>query len=68
MKVWSLRFLRCVFFQAIPNIFSAGLDIKELYNSDLQRLENFYTAVQDVLLKFLELDFAAAAAINVSPF
>ncbi|XP_013146800.1 PREDICTED: enoyl-CoA delta isomerase 1, mitochondrial-like [Papilio polytes] len=49
---------------AIPNIFSAGLDIKELYNPDLQRLENFYIAVQDVLLKFLELDFAAAAAIN----
>ncbi|KPI97247.1 Enoyl-CoA delta isomerase 1, mitochondrial [Papilio xuthus] len=49
---------------AIPNIFSAGLDIKEFYKPDLQRLENFWSSVQDVFIKLLDLDFATAAAIN----
>ncbi|XP_045536260.1 enoyl-CoA delta isomerase 1, mitochondrial-like, partial [Papilio machaon] len=53
-----------VFTSAIPNIFSAGLDINEFNKPDLQRLENFWSNVQDLFTKVLSLDFATAAAVN----
>lgn len=52
-------------FQSVPTIFSAGLDIMEMYKPDLQRAELFWTTLQDVWLKLFGSKFITAAAINV---
>ncbi|CAH2039449.1 unnamed protein product, partial [Iphiclides podalirius] len=47
-----------------PTVFSAGLDIMEMYKPDLKRAEAFWTTLQDVWLKLFGSNFVTAAAIN----
>lgn len=45
-------------------MFSAGLDIMEMYKPDLERTAKFWTTLQDVWLKLYGSPFATAAAIG----
>lgn len=45
-------------------MFSAGLDILEMYKPDPARLREFWSTLQDVWLKLYGSPFATAAAIN----
>ncbi|XP_045450662.1 enoyl-CoA delta isomerase 1, mitochondrial-like [Melitaea cinxia] len=45
-------------------VFSAGLDIMEMYKPDMKRAEQFWTTLQDVWLKLFGSNFVTAAAIN----
>lgn len=49
---------------AIPTIFSAGLDIREMYQKDESHLRSFWTALQDLWLKLMTTRLATAAAIE----
>ncbi|XP_061714921.1 enoyl-CoA delta isomerase 1, mitochondrial-like [Cydia pomonella] len=49
---------------ASPTVFSAGLDIMEMYKPDLKRAEQFWTTLQEVWIKLFGFKFATAAAIN----
>lgn len=50
---------------SLPTIFSAGLDIMEMYNSDKEKLTNFWSTLQDAWLTLYSMDIPTAAAINV---
>jgi len=45
-------------------VFSAGLDIQEMYNPEPDRCKAFWTALQDVWLKLYGSTYPTAAAIN----
>ncbi|XP_060653264.1 enoyl-CoA delta isomerase 1, mitochondrial-like [Drosophila nasuta] len=47
-----------------PTIFSAGLDIFEMYKPDKERIRAFWTALQDVWLALYGSSVPTAAAIN----
>ncbi|KAJ6643143.1 Enoyl-CoA delta isomerase 1, mitochondrial [Pseudolycoriella hygida] len=47
-----------------PTVFSAGLDLNELYQPDKKRFKAFWTTFQDVWLKLYGSSFPTAAAIN----
>lgn len=47
-----------------PTVFSAGLDIMEMYKPDMKRVENFWTTLQEVWIKLFGSNFITAAAIN----
>ncbi|XP_026316740.1 enoyl-CoA delta isomerase 1, mitochondrial-like [Hyposmocoma kahamanoa] len=47
-----------------PTVFSAGLDIMEMYKPDMQRVEQFWTTLQEVWIKLFGSKFITAAAIN----
>ncbi|XP_039755758.1 enoyl-CoA delta isomerase 1, mitochondrial-like isoform X1 [Pararge aegeria] len=47
-----------------PTVFSAGLDIMEMYKPDMKRAEEFWTTLQDVWFKLYGSSFATAAAVN----
>lgn len=49
-----------------PTVFSAGLDILEMYKPELENGRHFWTQVQEVWLKLYGSSFPTAAAINVS--
>jgi len=49
---------------AIPTIFSAGLDIREMYQKDESHLRSFWTALQDLWIKMMTTRLATAAAIE----
>ncbi|XP_063535335.1 enoyl-CoA delta isomerase 1, mitochondrial-like [Cydia strobilella] len=49
---------------ASPTVFSAGLDIMEMYKPKQKRLEQFWTTLQEVWTKLFGFKFATAAAIN----
>ncbi|GBP79769.1 Enoyl-CoA delta isomerase 1, mitochondrial [Eumeta japonica] len=49
---------------ASPTVFSAGLDIMEMYKPDPKRLETFWVTLQDMWLKLFGASFPTAAAIN----
>lgn len=46
------------------SVFSAGLDIMEMYKPNEKRLKEFWTALQDVWLKLYGSGFATAAAVT----
>jgi Delta3-Delta2-enoyl-CoA isomerase len=48
-----------------PTVFSAGLDIMEMYKPNQERLKEFWTNLQDVWLKLYGSPFPTAAAIHV---
>lgn len=50
---------------SLPTVFSAGLDIMEMYNADKERLINFWQTLQDTWLTLYSLNIPTAAAINV---
>lgn len=47
-----------------PTVFSAGLDIMEMYKPDLKRAESFWKTLQDVWLKLFGSAYPTAVAIN----
>ncbi|XP_031628189.1 enoyl-CoA delta isomerase 1, mitochondrial-like [Contarinia nasturtii] len=47
-----------------PTVFSAGLDILEMYKPDPERVKLFWTTVQEVWLKLYGSVYPTAAAIN----
>jgi len=49
----------------IPNIFSAGLDILEMYDSKPDRIKQFWSALQDFWIKLYGSSKIYIAAINV---
>ncbi|CAH0729935.1 unnamed protein product, partial [Brenthis ino] len=49
---------------ALPTVFSAGLDISELYKPDLKRTEEFYRLLLEAYLKIFDSKFITTAAIN----
>ncbi|XKL63024.1 hypothetical protein PGB90_005388 [Kerria lacca] len=48
----------------IVNIFSAGLDLTEFYKTDIQKLSNFWTTLQNTWLKLYTATFPTVALIN----
>lgn len=48
----------------IPNIFSVGFDVRELYKAETQKLREFWSVVQDVWIKLYGSSYPTAAAIN----
>jgi len=53
---------------SLPTAFSAGLDIMEMYNSDVKRLSNFWHTLQDTWLTLYSLEIPVTAAIQVPIF
>ena len=51
--------------QALPGIFSAGLDIKEMYKSPEERLRKFWSSLQTLWLQLYGSKMASVALINV---
>ncbi|XP_072744638.1 enoyl-CoA delta isomerase 1, mitochondrial isoform X2 [Anoplolepis gracilipes] len=51
---------------SLPTIFSAGLDITEMYNTDKKRLTDFWNMLQDTWLTLYSLNIPVASAINGS--
>lgn len=49
---------------ASPTVFSAGLDIMEMYKPDMKRVETFWSTLQEVWIKLFGSNFITAAAIN----
>lgn len=60
--------LTCLFIciQDSPTVFSAGLDIMEMYKPNQDRVKAFWTAMQDTWLKLYLSKFPTVAVINVS--
>lgn len=55
-----------VSFQAQPKVFSAGLDILEMYGKNPEHYAEFWKSVQDMWLKLYGYRKITIAAINVS--
>ncbi|XP_029177739.1 enoyl-CoA delta isomerase 1, mitochondrial-like isoform X2 [Nylanderia fulva] len=51
---------------SLPTIFSAGLDITEMYTTDKKQLTNFWSTLQDTWLTLYTLNVPVASAINGS--
>lgn len=49
----------------LPTVFSAGLDIMEMYKPDLKRCTEFWHSLQDLFLTLYGMGIPTAAAINV---
>lgn len=49
----------------MPKIFSAGLDIMEMYQPDEARLREFWRALQEVFIKLYGSNMITFAAIGV---
>lgn len=63
MKSHFIKTLMCK--QSSKTVFSAGLDILEMYNPEPERCKAFWTTLQDVWLKLYGSPYPTAAAINV---
>lgn len=53
---------------SLPTVFSAGLDIMEMYTTDTKKLAAFWTTLQDTWLTLYSLTVPIATAINVQNF
>lgn len=62
---WIDYHLNVLQWQSSKTVFSAGLDILEMYKPDPDRCKAFWTALQDVWLKLYGSNYPTAAAINV---
>lgn len=49
---------------ASPTVFSAGLDIMEMYKPNQDRVKKFWTTLQDTWMKLYGTPYATVAAIN----
>ena len=54
--------------QAASTVFSAGLDILEIYKQKPEHVAAFWTTLQDMWLKLFGSSYPTVAAVNVSPF
>ena len=55
-------------FQAVPQIFSAGLDITEMCGKSEEHYAEFWRAVQEMWLTLYSSSMVTIAAVNVSSF
>lgn len=51
--------------QSQPKVFSAGLDILDMYGKSPEHCAEFWKAVQEMWLKFYGSDMITIAAVNV---
>lgn len=58
----------CLQPQACPGIFSAGLDIREMYQPTEERLKEFWSSLQTLWLQLYGSKMASVALINVRFF
>lgn len=66
VKVHLLLFVVwLVSLQSQPKVFSAGLDILEMYGKSPERCGEFWKAVQEIWLQLYGSDMVTIAAINV---
>ncbi|XP_038223564.1 enoyl-CoA delta isomerase 1, mitochondrial-like [Zerene cesonia] len=63
-EVSKNKFRALILTSASPTVFSAGLDIMEMYKPDMKRAELFWTTLQEVWLKLFESSCITAAAVN----
>ncbi|XP_026738249.1 enoyl-CoA delta isomerase 1, mitochondrial-like [Trichoplusia ni] len=49
---------------ASPTVFSAGMDLMELHNPEIKRLEEFSSSMFDIILKLFSSSIVTTAAIN----
>lgn len=61
--VWFANYI--TYLQSSPTIFSAGLDILEMYKPDKDRIRAFWTQLQETWLALYGSSVPTAAAINV---
>lgn len=54
-------------FQAVPKIFSSGLDITEMCGKSMEHYAEFWRAVQEIWLRLYSSNMVTVAAINVCP-
>ena len=52
--------------QSSPAVFSAGLDIREMYQTSPERLQLFWSSLQTLWLKLYGSKMANVALINVT--
>lgn len=65
LKVHCMCFLSSDISQTSDKIFTAGLDIKEMYKPDVDRLKEYWRAFQDLWLTWYGSNIPTAALINV---
>ena len=66
LKMWNNYTIFTFILQANPGIFSAGLDITELYQKDADYIRKFWSEFQNAWLKLYGSPLAVIAAVNVS--
>lgn len=54
-------------FQAVPKIFSSGLDITEMCGKSMEHYAEFWRAVQEIWLRLYSSNMVTVAAVNVCP-
>lgn len=54
-------------FQALPKIFSSGLDITEMCGKSMEHYGEFWRAVQELWLRLYGSSMVTVAAVNVRP-
>lgn len=54
-------------FQAVPKIFSSGLDITEMCGKSTEHYAEFWRAVQEMWLRLYGSNMVTVAAVNVRP-
>lgn len=62
---FTVCFLLLVSLQGQPKVFSAGLDILEMYGKSPERCGEFWKAVQEMWLKLYSSNMVTIAAVNV---
>jgi len=67
LEAQNSRIKGVILTSSLPTVFSAGLDIMELFN-DKEKLTNFWQTLQDTWLTVYSLTIPIAAAINVQSF
>ena len=65
MDVQKEKYRGIILTSSLPNVFSAGLDIKEMYNRTEKQLIEYWQTLQDAWLTLYNLKIPVAAAINV---
>ncbi|KAF3422243.1 hypothetical protein E2986_05577 [Frieseomelitta varia] len=64
MDVQKEKYRGIILTSSLPNVFSAGLDIKEMYNRTEKQLTEYWQTLQDTWLTLYNLKIPVAAAIN----
>lgn len=68
MPTCTLSHCRVRTIQSQPRVFSAGLDILEMYRKSPERCGEFWRAVQEMWLKLYSSNMVTIAAINVGVY
>lgn len=65
MNVQKQKCQGVILTSSLSNIFSAGIDLKEIYNRTEKQLSEYWTTIQNTWLTLYNLEIPIAAAINV---